>query len=239
MGVQINLPGPKVGERDGLAVARDLAKALHPGRFAREEHHPRLVLAGRDVLNRYLLDDRRLDSVDETRSRRGACDLTHVSLREVQRCRAAVAAGFSAASASDIPRAATTSSVGPSAWTAAERMVWLIVSPVASAAVMIAVPSMSPSTIRALRPRPAASIADAEPEEDPVAEREHGDRAQRRREHGDRARRPVNRPGCQTTCPCVSSSGAATHRCVGERDLVGLPTGRRAEHRHELRDLPA
>ena len=31
-------------------------------------------------------------------------------------------------------------------------MVWLIVSPVASAAVMIAVPSISPTTISALRP---------------------------------------------------------------------------------------
>ena len=41
----------------------------------------------------------------------------------------------------------------PGRWTAVERIVWLIVSPVASAAAMIVVPSISPTTISAVRPR--------------------------------------------------------------------------------------
>ena len=58
----------------------------------------------------------------------------------------------------------------------------LIVSPVASAAAMIAVPSMSPSDDQRAAARAAADVADAEPEEDPVAQREHGDRAERDRD---------------------------------------------------------
>ena len=50
------------------------------------------------------------------------------------------------------PRAATSSSVWPSDEIAEERIVCVIVSPVASAAAMIAVPSISPTTMSALRP---------------------------------------------------------------------------------------
>ena len=46
------------------------------------------------------------------------------------------------------PRAAMTRSASPSPLTAAWRMVWLIVSPVVSAAAIIAVPSISPTTMR-------------------------------------------------------------------------------------------
>src|SRR5512142_404773 len=52
-----------------------------------------------------------------------------------------------------MPFAPTTSSACPSAPSALERIVWLIVSPVASAAPMITVPSIRPATISALRPR--------------------------------------------------------------------------------------
>ena len=51
------------------------------------------------------------------------------------------------------PFAPTTSSVLPSAVIAEERIEELIVSPVANEAVMIAVPSISPATIKAARPR--------------------------------------------------------------------------------------
>ena len=53
---------------------------------------------------------------------------------------------------STAPVAATTSSVSPSALTAVDRIVWFIVSPVARAAAMIVVPSISPTTISAERP---------------------------------------------------------------------------------------
>jgi hypothetical protein len=51
------------------------------------------------------------------------------------------------------PFGETISSVAPSWATAVERIVWLMVSPVVSAAATIAVPSMSPMTMSALRPR--------------------------------------------------------------------------------------
>ena len=51
------------------------------------------------------------------------------------------------------PFADTSSSVSPREATAAERIVWLMVSPVVSATATIAVPSMRPSTISAVRPR--------------------------------------------------------------------------------------
>ena len=51
------------------------------------------------------------------------------------------------------PFADTSSSVSPREETAAERIVWLIVSPVVSATATIAVPSMRPSTISDVRPR--------------------------------------------------------------------------------------
>ena len=89
----------------------------------------------------------------------------------------------------------------PSAATAVERIVWLIVSPVASAAAMIVVPSIEPATISAVRAGPAAHVAHAEPEEDAVAQ----PRARRRR----RARPPSAatsttsercRSGCRRAC---------------------------------------
>ena len=46
-----------------------------------------------------------------------------------------------------------TSSVSPSTFVDVARIVWLIVSPVVSAAAMIVVPSISPTMIRAVRPR--------------------------------------------------------------------------------------
>ena len=52
-----------------------------------------------------------------------------------------------------MPFAPTTSSVLPSAEVAEERIDWLIVSPVASDAVMITVASINPTTISAARPR--------------------------------------------------------------------------------------
>ena len=52
-----------------------------------------------------------------------------------------------------MPLAPMISSVFPSAVVADERIVWLMVSPVAKAAEMIVVPSISPTTISAVRPR--------------------------------------------------------------------------------------
>ena len=54
---------------------------------------------------------------------------------------------------------------------------WLIVSPVASAAAMIAVPSISPITISRRAPAPARDVPERELEEDAVAERERDDDA--------------------------------------------------------------
>src|SRR5918996_2093827 len=59
------------------------------------------------------------------------------------------------------PFGAIVSSVAPSVATAVERIVWLIVSPVVRAAAMIVVPSMSPTTIRALRPRRRPTLRSA------------------------------------------------------------------------------
>ena len=51
------------------------------------------------------------------------------------------------------PLGAIVSSVAPSVATVVARIVWLIVSPVVRAAAMIVVPSISPTTMSALRPR--------------------------------------------------------------------------------------
>jgi hypothetical protein len=72
-----------------------------------------------------------------------------------------VAAPSAPGMSSTAPFAATVSSVEPSALTAVERIVWLIVSPVVSAAAMIVVPSMSPTTISALRPRRRPTLRSA------------------------------------------------------------------------------
>ena len=64
----------------------------------------------------------------------------------------------------------------PSACDGVERIVWLIVSPVASAAAMIVVPSISPTTIRAERARRRRSVAHAQLEEDAVAQGENAKR---------------------------------------------------------------
>ena len=98
-----------------------------------------------------------------------------------------------AASAASTPFAATTSSVWPSAAIADERIVWLIVSPVASAAAMIAVPSIRPTTISALRPAAPA--------------RRCGRRAGRRRGCAARARRP-RRARSPSTATSTTASAA-------------------------------
>ena len=58
-----------------------------------------------------------------------------------------------------------------------ERIVWLIVSPVASAAAMIAVPSIEPDDDQRGAAAAAAHVAHAEAEEDAVAQREDARRA--------------------------------------------------------------
>ena len=69
-----------------------------------------------------------------------------------------------------------------------------IVSPVPSAAAMIVVASISPTTIRTLRPRPPADVAHAEPEEHDVAQRERGeDRDAQPDEHRERHGQRVDR----------------------------------------------
>ena len=93
--------------------------------------------------------------------------------------------------APDAPGTATTSSVRPRASIAVPRMVWLIVSPVASEAAMIVVPSIRPRTISADRAAAAAGVPDAEPHQDGVAggeDREGREGGRERDEQYDRER---------------------------------------------------
>ena len=82
-------------------------------------------------------------------------------------------------SGASTPRAATTSSALPSAATAVERIVWLMVSPVARAAAMIVVPEHRAGDDQGCARRASPGVADAEPEEHAVARREYGDHAER------------------------------------------------------------
>ena len=133
------------------------------------------------------------------------------------------------------PFAPTTSSVLPSAVIAEERIDELIVSPVANEAVMIAVASISPATISAARPRPAAGVADAEAEEDAIPQREHRDDCEQdHHEHREHFRERADRD------PEQLLHGLPRGRwCLRDDDVVRLATRRRPEEHHvgQLLDL--
>src|SRR5436190_2352095 len=135
-----------------------------------------------------------------------------------------------------MPFAATTSSVRPSAETAAERIVWLIVSPVARAAVMMAVPSISPTTIRALRARRRRTLRTPRRKKTRlrIARAASPATTIARMRTGAAARPPTGMPN---SLLMPTSSGCRERRRVGDRDFVGLAAGRRAQQRHELVDL--
>ena len=95
------------------------------------------------------------------------------------------------------PRAATVSSVRPSAAVADERIVWLIVSPVVSAAAMIAVPSIEPGDDQRAAGRTPADVPHAEAEEHPVAQTEHRDDEQGGHESSDDDGEQASPPGCR------------------------------------------
>ena len=159
LGVEIDLGWAQVGEGDLRAVgATDPREAGHLCRVGGEEDDARLVLTLGRRLHGDLLDDRAGDAVDEIRAFRSC------------RMRATVRSGIhpvplAAPSApgmsSTAPFGAIVSSVAPSADTAVVRIVWLMVSPVVKAAAMIVVPSISPTTMRALRPRRRPTLRSA------------------------------------------------------------------------------
>ena len=125
---------------------------------------------------------------------------------------------------------------GPVRQLPSERIVWLIVSPVVSAAAMIAVPSIEPAMISALR-----------------AGRRPTFRTPRRR--NTRLRRPstATTSRAATSPPTTMASkrchrdaedvahgagvGLDRRRCPRDRDVVGLAAGCRGVEGHELGDL--
>ena len=131
---------PRIGENPSIA-----------GRVAGEEDDARLALTGSRSLDSHLVDDRARDPVDEVGSRRGRLDAASRSDSSTQPV--PVAAPSAPGMSSVAPFGAMVSSVAPSVETVVALIVWLIVSPVVRAAAMIVVPSISPTTIRALRPR--------------------------------------------------------------------------------------
>src|SRR4249919_1348636 len=131
-----------------------------------------------------------------------------------------------------MPLAATTSSVCPRAAVAEERIVWLIVSPVASAAAMIAVPSISPTTIRARRARRRPMLRT------PSRRNARLRKARAATTPSARASRTVRTTVSPSTgMPKILLTGPSAHgdrRCVGEHDLVGLAARLGAVERDEL-----
>ena len=83
------------------------------------------------------------------------------------------------------PRAAISSSVCPSEVTADERTVRVMVSPVASDAVMIAVPSIRPTTISALRPGRRRALRTPSRKKMRLRSGERRDQRERGRQGGD------------------------------------------------------
>ena len=141
---------PRSASDSVAAGADDGREPVHPVGVAREEDDARLALALGRRLDGDLLDDRAGDAVDEAGAGRGRLDARNGRLVDPAGAgRRPERTGMS----STAPFGAIVSSVAPSVATAVVRIVWLIVSPVVRAAAMIVVPSISPSTMRALRPR--------------------------------------------------------------------------------------
>ena len=140
---------PRSASDSVAAGADDGREPVHPVGVAREEDDARLALALGRRLDGDLLDDRTGDSVDEAGPPRPPRCGNGRLVDPAGAGRRPECTGMS----STAPFGAIVSSVAPSVATAVVRIVWLIVSPVVRAAAMIVVPSISPSTMRALRPR--------------------------------------------------------------------------------------
>ena len=162
---------PELGERDRAAIGqRDVAEAVEPRRVAGEERDAWLVLARPRRLTTATSSTiagatpsttampRR--GADLVRGRRGVAD----ERRPGRRAELAGVERVRCPSCGD-------ELVGlAEAVTADVRIVWLIVSPVVSAAAMIVVPSISPTTISARASAAARDVAQAELEQDAVAD---------------------------------------------------------------------
>ena len=211
--VEVHLAGPQVGQRHGAAADSDRAEAAHraPGRSRRAVTRGsvcRLV----SVLHGDRLDDHRRDPVDAVPCR--PCARDQIRVRPPGSRRSPVAAPSLAERGFDRPSAATTSSVRPSAVTAEARIVWLIVSPVASAAAMIVGAEHQPDDDqhRARRggARRCARRAGRTRGCAPPAPR-------RRPERDHRARRRARRAACPPGCRRARVTVALLDRCCSRR----------------------
>ena len=133
---------------------------------------------------------------------------------------------------STAPLADTISSLSPSAATAVVRIVWLIVSPVTRAAATIVVPSISPSTIRPVRPRRRPTLRT--PRRTRTGFRST---STARIPNGDAQRDPEDREeGVERDPEELVHDPTSDSWQLGHRDAIVLATGRRAVDRHELLD---
>ena len=215
---------------DPAAVhALDRRESLHPRGVGREEHDARLVLPRARRLERDELGDRRRDPVGESGS---ASARSTSPTTDSRGTRSPVASPSSPGTSAVAPSAETTSSVAPSCAIASERIVWLIVSPVTSAAATIVVPSISPRTMSAVRPRRRPTLRTP-------SRARIGLRSTRTPRIAAAAPRATRRPtrSESTGIPkssCIGSQAAAAARDVEVHDVVVLPSGRGSEEGHEL-----
>ena len=149
----------------------------------------------REVLHGDRLDDRGRDAVDEagaTQRALGRRDLRRVEVGQPRRLRERGRGRQVGAAAPTRARRSCRASRSPPT-----RTVRFIVSPVTSAEAMIVVPSISPVTISSRAAGAAGSVAQPEPEEHAVAQREHRDDARARGRARATGRARARPSGCR------------------------------------------
>src|SRR6266540_1026066 len=86
-GVEIDLAGTEIRERDDVTAASHLAEPAQAGGVAGKERYTRLVLPARDVLDRDGLDDHRRNAINEPGVGGDSGDPVGVGSREIARAR--------------------------------------------------------------------------------------------------------------------------------------------------------
>ena len=180
--VQVDLVRRELRERHRAASTAHRAECPQRPRLAGEERDTRLVLSRGQVLHRDGLDDHGGHAVDETGGRGRACDAGGVALREVAHAGRTGAVGreggLDAACGNHLVGVAERGDCGR-----ADRLAHRVARRKGGGDDRRAQHRSGDDQGGA--PRPPAHVADAEPEEDAVACREHGDGAQRDREGGE------------------------------------------------------
>ena len=139
-------PGRRSASETSLpSDADDRREAVHRGRVGAEQRHPRLALPRPGRLDRHVVDDRVDHAVREVGAQRRLGSRRRPS-RGSSRRRSRRRARRGCRPRRPSPRRPRPSRRAPRSRSV--RIVWLIVSPVTSAAAMIVVPSISPRTIR-------------------------------------------------------------------------------------------